>query len=156
MFTTSSDRSDPNPRRCTVYALQVQKGDVLKYGNEVNDGCKVTAMYPDDREDAPVLVDDEDDDDGSGGGSGSSARSEDSEGNGGNPTEGRETVLQPVRLNGIVRIEWEDKDGGRSSQLFEGLEKLEVLRGDGNEEEEGEGSEMPFVGPVQQDWIGDW
>lgn len=89
---------------CSVYAVEVQVGDVLKYGNRVNDGCKVTRVGLEDENEGQGYVE------------------------GG-----------PVKLNGTVRIEWEDEksgDGGdaggegegRRWQLFGGLEMLEVMR----------------------------
>jgi len=93
-------------RLCSVYAVEVQVGDILKYGNALNDGCKVTEA--DLRGQALSTEGDTNDD--------------------------YEETIQvrdapPVNLNGTVRIQWETKDGqSKLSQYFAGLEKLEVLR----------------------------
>ena len=46
----------------------------------------------------------------------------------------------PVKLNGGIRIRWRDGETGELlSQLFEGLEVLQVRRGEEGEEEGGNG-----------------
>ena len=119
-------------RLCTVFAIEVQVGDILKYGNEINDGCKVTQVGLEEREeqqqDQPLQIEsgidngDDDDDD----------KEEDKE-DGKGEYEERIQAAVPVDLNGTVRIQWEtEAEAGewlwRRSQLFEGLEMLQVLR----------------------------
>ncbi|KAK0509216.1 hypothetical protein JMJ35_008587 [Cladonia borealis] len=106
----------PSPRPAThlisIYALSVRPGDILAYGNKLNHGCTVTACYPDERRPDLVLLD-----------------------------EGGEGVGGPVKMNGGIRIRWRDGETGEMlSQLFEGLEVLQVRRGE--EEGEGEGTDL--------------
>ena len=109
-------------RPCTVFAVEVQKGDVLKYGNFINDGCKVMDCYVEERRVRGGVYSMEDMEDVS-------------------------SVGGPVTMGGTVRIQWQPRsevrdrdqmdvdsddsnDGGgyRCSQLFEGMEMLQVLR----------------------------
>ena len=132
MSTFLSHHPNADPKPCSVYALQVQVGDILKYGNTVNDGCRVTYVCCDDREGYTVAGNNDSDNRGENGGN---VHGEVREGNTNDSGERKEEELQPVRLNGTVRIQWEDKkDGKRKFQLFEGMERLEVLRGDNKEE----------------------
>lgn len=132
-------------RLCSVYAVEVQVDDVLKYGNKLNDGCKVTAAYLDEREEDPSPatspsegelsplsrvfyhveereVEDEGEEEGDV-----------------NEGEDKDEEAKPIALNGTVRIQWESKCGRcRQSQLFEGLEILEVLRRVGSKWDEEE------------------
>lgn len=103
----------PPQELISIYALCVRPGDILAYGNKLNDGCTVTACYPDERRPDLVLRD---------------------EGEGGE-------VARPVRMNGGIRIRWRDGETGEMlSQLFEGLEVLEVRRG-----EDGDGEDCGMI-----------
>jgi len=44
--STATTLLAPNRQMCNVRALEVQIGDILKYGNKVNDGCVVTQCHP--------------------------------------------------------------------------------------------------------------